>query len=104
MGTRVDAHVIGEHIRRLRSDRRITVRAFAAETGFSASFISQLENGQVAPALGSLHKIAEALGGTLGEVFVAAEVGEEMRRPARAPGVWENRRRGIAEVLMVSPR
>jgi transcriptional regulator with XRE-family HTH domain len=78
MGKPVDAHVIGEHIRRLRNDRRITVRAFAAETGFSASFISQLENGQVAPSLGSLHKIAEALGVTLGEFFVAAEMGEEM--------------------------
>ena len=53
------------------------MRAFAAETGFSASFISQLENGQVAPSLGSLHKIAEALGVTLGEFFAAAETGEE---------------------------
>src|SRR3979409_2704709 len=77
MGKPVDAHVIGEHIRRLRSDRRVSVRAFAAETGFSASFISQLENGQVAPSLGSLHKIAETLGVTLGEFFAAAETGEE---------------------------
>jgi transcriptional regulator with XRE-family HTH domain len=77
MSTVVDPHVIGEHIRRLRSDRRVSVRAFAAETGFSASFISQLENGQVAPSLGSLHKIAETLGVTLGEFFAAAETGEE---------------------------
>jgi transcriptional regulator with XRE-family HTH domain len=77
MSTVVDPHVIGEHVRRLRSDRRCSVRAFAAETGFSASFISQLENGQVAPSLGSLHKIAEALGVTLGEFFAAAEMGEE---------------------------
>jgi len=77
MGTPVDPQVIGEHIRRLRSDRHISLRAFAAETGFSASFISQLENGQVAPSLGSLHKIAEALGVTLGEFFAAAEMGEE---------------------------
>src|SRR5256885_14613908 len=73
MSTVVDPHVIGEHIRRLRSDRRVSVRGFAAETGFSASFISQLENGQVAPSLGSLHKIAETLGITLGEFFAAAE-------------------------------
>jgi transcriptional regulator with XRE-family HTH domain len=77
MSTPVDPQVIGEHIRRLRSDRRISVRAFAALTGFSASFISQLENGQVSPSLGSLHKIAEALGVTLGEFFAAAETGEE---------------------------
>ncbi len=77
MSTAVDPHVIGEHVRRLRSDRRTSVRAFATETGFSASFISQLENGQVSPSLGSLHKIAEALGVTLGEFFAAAETGEE---------------------------
>lgn len=78
MSAVVDPHVIGEHVRRLRSDRRLSVRAFAAETGFSASFISQLENGQVSPSLGSLHKIAEALGVTLGEFFAAAETGEEL--------------------------
>jgi transcriptional regulator with XRE-family HTH domain len=77
MSTAVDPHVIGDHVRRLRSERRTSVRAFAAETGFSASFISQLENGQVSPSLGSLHKIAEALGVTLGEFFAAAETGEE---------------------------
>jgi XRE family transcriptional regulator, regulator of sulfur utilization len=76
MGTPVDPHVIGERIRRLRTERHTSVRAFAAETGFSASFISQLENGQVAPSLGSLHKIAEALGVTLGEFFATAS-GEE---------------------------
>src|SRR5947207_10625269 len=77
MSTVVDPHVIGEHVRRLRTQRRMSVRGFAAETGFSASFISQLENGQVAPSLGSLHKIAEALGVTLGEFFAAAERGDE---------------------------
>ena len=77
MSTVVDPHVIGDLVRRLRSDRHISVRAFAAETGFSASFISQLENGQVAPSLGSLHKIAETLGVTLGEFFASAESDEE---------------------------
>ena len=77
MSAPVNPQVIGEHIRRLRSDRGLSVRAFAARTGFSPSFISQLENGQVSPSLGSLQKIAEALGVTLGEFFVAAETGEE---------------------------
>jgi transcriptional regulator with XRE-family HTH domain len=77
MSAAVNPQVIGEHIRRLRSDRGLSVRAFAAQTGFSPSFISQLENGQVSPSLGSLQKIAEALGVTLGEFFAAAETGEE---------------------------
>jgi transcriptional regulator with XRE-family HTH domain len=77
MGTPVDPQVIGEHIRQLRLKRHVSVRAFAAQTGFSPSFISQLENGQVSPSLGSLQKIAEALGVTLGEFFAAAANGEE---------------------------
>jgi quercetin dioxygenase-like cupin family protein len=77
MGTSVDPQVIGEHIRHLRSRRHVSVRAFAAQTGFSASFISQLENGLVSPSLGSLQKIAETLGVTLGEFFAATASGEE---------------------------
>ena len=72
MGKPVDPQVIGEHIRRLRLKRHVSVRSFAAQTGFSPSFISQLENGQVSPSLGSMQKIAEALGVTLGEFFAAA--------------------------------
>jgi quercetin dioxygenase-like cupin family protein len=72
MGKPVEPQIIGEHIRQLRLKRQVSVRAFAAQTGFSASFISQLENGQVSPSLGSLQKIAETLGVTLGEFFAAA--------------------------------
>jgi transcriptional regulator with XRE-family HTH domain len=93
MSTPVDPQVIGEHIRRLRSERRFSVRVFAAQTGFSPSFISQVENGQVSPSLGSLHKIAEALGVTLGEFFAAAQTREEtlIVRPAdrrRIDSTW----------------
>jgi len=76
MGRPVDPQIIGEHIRKLRLKRHVSVRAFAAQTGFSASFISQLENGLVSPSLGSLQKIAETLGVTLGEFF-AATAGEK---------------------------
>jgi len=77
MGKAIEPRIIGEHIRRLRLEHHLSVRAFAAQTGFSASFISQLENGQVTPSLGSLQKIAEALGVTLGEFFVATAGGAE---------------------------
>jgi transcriptional regulator with XRE-family HTH domain len=61
MGRQSSRGIIGEHIRRLRLEHGFSVRRFAAQTGFSASFISQLENGQVTPSLGSLQKIAETL-------------------------------------------
>lgn len=71
MGKPIEPRVIGEQIRRLRLEHRVSVRAFAAQTGFSPSFISQLENGQVTPSLGSLQKIAETLEVTLGDFFAA---------------------------------
>src|SRR5512137_1008710 len=77
MSRPVEPRIIGEHIRRLRSKRHVSVRAFAAQTGFSPSFISQLENGLVSPSLGSLQKIAEALEVTLGDFFAAAGTGED---------------------------
>lgn len=90
----VNPQIIGEHIRQLRLRRHVSVRAFAAQTGFSPSFISQLENGQVSPSLGSLQKIAEALGVTLGDFFAAAASGAEedlIVRPAerrRLDSTW----------------
>jgi quercetin dioxygenase-like cupin family protein len=77
LSTVIDPHVIGDEIRRLRLRRHVSLRAFAVKTGFSPSFISQLENGQVSPSLGSLQKIADSLGVTLGEFFAAATTGEE---------------------------
>jgi transcriptional regulator with XRE-family HTH domain len=62
---------IGLHVRRLRRRLGMTVRALGGRTGFSASFISQLENGLVSPSIGSMQKIAAALGVTLGEFFTA---------------------------------
>jgi quercetin dioxygenase-like cupin family protein/DNA-binding XRE family transcriptional regulator len=78
MSTPVDPEVIGRQVRQLRLKRHVSVRAFAVQTGFSASFISQLENGQVSPSLGSLQKIADALGVTLGEFFATPQDSEEV--------------------------
>jgi transcriptional regulator with XRE-family HTH domain len=67
--------VIGQHVRRLRRRAGLAARALGRRTGFSASFISQLENGLVSPSIGSMQKIAAALGVTLGEFFTAAGEG-----------------------------
>ena len=69
---------LGSRVRQLRAKTGLSVRAFAEATDFSASFISQLENGVVSPSLGSLEKIAEALGVTLRDLFVDAEEGRTL--------------------------
>jgi transcriptional regulator with XRE-family HTH domain len=60
---------IGERLRVLRKARGISVRTLAAKTSFSASFISQIENGQASPSIASLGRIAEVLGTTIGGFF-----------------------------------
>jgi len=74
MPTRLKQQIVGAHVRELRKRMRLSLRALAAATGFSASFVSQLERGLVSPSLHSMEKVAAALGTTLGAFFVA--VGE----------------------------
>jgi len=64
---------VGERIRQLRLGLGISVRTLAAKTGFSPSLISQVENGQVTPSIGSLERIAMALGVSLGKFFAEPE-------------------------------
>jgi transcriptional regulator with XRE-family HTH domain len=69
-------HAVGAWVRRLRTEQRMSLRTLATRTHFSPSFISQVENGVVSPSIASMEKIANALGVTLGEFFVAAREGE----------------------------
>jgi XRE family transcriptional regulator, regulator of sulfur utilization len=64
---------LGARLRELRGERRLTVRALAARSGFSPSFISNVELEVVSPSIGSLEKIAGALGVTLSQLFSSLE-------------------------------
>jgi XRE family transcriptional regulator, regulator of sulfur utilization len=66
---RLKQQAVGDLVRRLREQRGLSLRALAAATDFSASFLSQLENGQVSPSIGSMERIATTLGVTLGDFF-----------------------------------
>ncbi|HEX7083839.1 MAG TPA: XRE family transcriptional regulator [Gaiellaceae bacterium] len=52
---------VGEVIRRLRSQRGISVRTLAAHAGISASFLGAVERGESDIALGRLALVAQAL-------------------------------------------
>ena len=75
---------VGERIRQLRLGLGMSVRALAAKTGFSPSLISQAENSQVTPSIGSLERIAMALGVSLGQFFAEPET-STVRSGARQP-------------------
>src|SRR6201992_3780105 len=63
---------LGNSLRYLREQQGISLRALAERTDFSASFLSQIENGQCSPSISSMEKIANALGVTLGQFFLSA--------------------------------
>ncbi len=76
---------VGKKVRELRRARGLSVRTLAARTGFSPSFISQMETESVSPSIASLEKIAEELGVSLGQFFNSLESSprEVMRREER---------------------
>lgn len=73
--TRVQSLHLGETLRNLREASGLSVRTLAARAGFSASFISQVENDQASPSIASLERIASALGVSLVEFFDGAPSG-----------------------------
>ena len=95
--------LVGAHVRRLRTQQKISLRKLAGQTGFSPSFMSQVENGRVSPSISSMEKIATELGVTMGEFFAAAAQGEGgliVRAGGRAAiGSWWS----SAEIEALSP-
>jgi transcriptional regulator with XRE-family HTH domain len=77
---------LGARLRELRVERGFSVRSFAARTGFSPSFISNVESEVVSPSIGSLEKIASGLGVTLSQLFGSLEASPRVvvRRYERA--------------------
>jgi transcriptional regulator with XRE-family HTH domain len=47
------------------------MRSLATDIGVTSGFISQIENGQVAPSLATLHRLANAFGVGISELFDA---------------------------------
>lgn len=66
---------LGAEIRRIRTQRGMTLVDIAAETGLSASMLSMLERGKTGVSVGSLVALASALGVAVGDLF----------HPARTP-------------------
>lgn len=69
----VQAERIGSHIRRLRHARGMTLVQLAEASLLSHPFLSQLERGLARPSIGSLEKIARALGSSQLELLSSAE-------------------------------
>lgn len=79
---------VGPRLRRLRSQRDVTLTALAEATGISKSTLSRLETGQRRPSLELLLPLAQAYRVPLDELVGAPEVGDPRVRlkPRRVNG------------------
>jgi transcriptional regulator with XRE-family HTH domain len=97
---------VGHHVRELRERTGLSLRAAAARSDFSPSFMSQLERGLVSPSINSMERIATALGVSLAEFFAGVADGEgglvlRASERKRIPSSWS---RAEIESLMRSGR
>jgi transcriptional regulator with XRE-family HTH domain len=53
---------VGGHLRQLREERNISMRALAKISGISANALSMIERGLTSPSVSTLYKLADALG------------------------------------------
>jgi transcriptional regulator with XRE-family HTH domain len=92
---------IGPELKRLREDAGLSLRTFAERAGFSAGFISQVENSVVSPSIASLEKMASTLGVTLADLFAPASTPQAavVRVDAR-PGFRSSWSRARIDALM----
>lgn len=86
---------LGRQMRALREDQRLSLRTLATRSGFSPSFISQVENGQTSPSIASLERIAHELGVSVGHFFGHAPTGPLVVRAEERPDLlssWSHAR------------
>jgi transcriptional regulator with XRE-family HTH domain len=93
---------VGERLREIRRQRRATLRTVADRSGLSESFLSQVERGRSNASIGSLRRIAEALGVTVADLFEPSgppspRVLRRNDRPALSFGV-------LGRKLLLTPR
>ncbi|MET9657590.1 cupin domain-containing protein [Streptomyces sp. NPDC006510] len=64
---------IGQHLRRERLQRGLTLEQLAEETGLSRSYLSNVEREVNSPTINTLRTIVDALGTTLSQLFHAVD-------------------------------
>lgn len=66
---------VGQQLRALRQERGLTLQGLASMTRLSRTFIGQIETGAANPSVGTLKKVADALGVPIGALFTKAGPG-----------------------------
>ncbi|MHB8764066.1 MAG: cupin domain-containing protein [Deferrisomatales bacterium] len=79
--------MLGKKLKVVRRERGYSLEELAGRTGFSKSFLSQIENNKNSPSIASLKKITQSLDISIGELF-EADRGDQvyfLRKADRTP-------------------
>ncbi|WP_167471133.1 MULTISPECIES: helix-turn-helix domain-containing protein [Cupriavidus] len=91
-----DEEIVCQRLRMARIEHGLTLDALAEKSGFTKGYLSKIENGKKAPPIGSLARIARAMGMELSYFFTdpaQAETTaiEEVDRPVSVVHHWERK-------------
>jgi DNA-binding transcriptional MerR regulator/quercetin dioxygenase-like cupin family protein len=84
-GVTGDAAPDGHRIRRLRTERRLSLREASRRAGISVSFLSAIERGAARASVATLQRLTRAYGVTVIDLFDPAEGVGRRIRPAQRP-------------------
>ena len=76
-----DRRLLGARLREARKRRGIGVRELGRQTDCSASLISQIELGKIAPSVSTLYTLTSSLGVSIDSLFVSDETSPEGAAP-----------------------
>lgn len=79
--------MLGKRLRVTRKERGYSLEELARKTGFSKSFLSQIENNKNSPSIASLKRITQALAISMGELF------DEKKKPQQVFFLKRDQRR-----------
>ena len=77
--------VIGDRLRELREEKKLSQGHIEKRTGLLRCYISRVENGHTVPAVATLEKMARALEVPLYKLFYDGD------KPAKAPAVFDQK-------------
>ncbi len=88
---------VGEVIKHLREEKRMSLRQLAARSGLSVNALSVIERGRVSPSVSTLYKLADALGVSITAFFAPENTRQAIvfvkhdarRRVPFIRGLWE---------------
>ena len=88
---------IAARVRGMRRERELSLDRLAARSGVSKGMLVQIERGETNPSIGTLCKVAAALGASVADLVDLAATSRVSVIPAAAPRVlWKGARGGSA--------